>query len=153
VSDDFFDYLSNFRFTGDVYAMPEGTPFFENEPVLQVTAPVIEAQILETYLINTINVQTMVASKAARLCLAARGKSIVDFGSRRAHGPQTGVLAARAAYIGGAAGTSNVLAGFETGIPVYGTMAHSFVQFFDSEKEAFELFRRTFPNQIGRAHV
>ncbi|HLV00788.1 MAG TPA: nicotinate phosphoribosyltransferase [Acidobacteriota bacterium] len=146
VSDDFFDYLSNFRFTGDVYAMPEGTPFFENEPVLQVTAPVIEAQILETYLINTINVQTMVASKAARLCLAARGKSIVDFGSRRAHGPQTGVLAARAAYIGGAAGTSNVLAGFETGIPVYGTMAHSFVQFFDSEKEAFELFRRTFPN-------
>lgn len=145
-SDTFFDYLEDFRFTGDVYAMPEGTPFFENEPVLQVTAPVIEAQILETFLINSINVQTMVASKAARLCLAAQGRSIVDFGSRRAHGPQTGVLAARAAYIGGADGTSNVLAGFETGIPVYGTMAHSFIQFFDSEEEAFEIFHQTFPH-------
>lgn len=146
VSNDFFDYLKDFRFTGDVYAMPEGTPFFENEPVLQVTAPVIEAQILETFLINSINVQTMVASKAARLGLASRGRSIVDFGSRRAHGPQAGVLAARAAFIGGADGTSNVLAGFETGIPVYGTMAHSFVQFFDREQEAFEAFHRTFPD-------
>lgn len=145
VNDDFFDYLRDFRFTGDVYAMPEGTPFFENEPILQVTAPVIEAQILETFLINTINVQTMVASKAARICTAARGRGIVDFGSRRAHGPQTGVLAARASYIGGADGTSNVLAGFETGIPVYGTMAHSFIQFFDSEEKAFEFFHRTFP--------
>jgi nicotinate phosphoribosyltransferase len=142
----FFDYLQDFRFTGDIWALPEGTIFFENEPILQVRAPIIEAQILETILINVINIQSLIASKAARMCLAARQRSVVDFGSRRAHGPQTSVLAARAAYIGGCAGTSNVLAGYELGIPVYGTMAHSFIQFFDDEKEAFEQYQKVFPD-------
>ena len=136
----FFDYLRNFHFSGDIHALPEGTIFFSNEPILQVTAPIIEAQLLETYLMSTLNFQSMVASKAARMTLSAKGKSIVDFGSRRAHGPQAGVLAARAAFIGGCAGTSNVLAGYEMGIPVFGTMAHSFVQFFDQETEAFQRF-------------
>ena len=144
VTDDFFDYLLELRFTGDVHALPEGTIFFSNEPILQVTAPIIEAQILETYLINSINYQSMIASKAARLCLAGNGKSIVGFGSRRAHSPQAGVLAARASFIGGCAGTSNVWAGYEMGIPVYGTMAHSFVQFFDNEWEAFQRFYEVF---------
>ena len=141
----FFEYLCDFRFTGDVYALPEGTPVFPNEPILQVTAPVMEAQLLETYLINTINFQTMVATKAARLCLAAGGRQVIDFGSRRAHGPQAGTLAARASFIGGCAGTSNTLAGFELGLPVQGTMAHSFVQFFGGELESFQWFRDTFP--------
>ncbi len=136
----FFDYLKSFRFSGDIHALPEGTIFFSNEPILQVTAPIIEAQLLETYLMSSLNLQSMVASKAARMSLAAKGKSIVDFGSRRAHGPQAGVLAARAAFIGGCVGTSNVLAGYEMGIPVFGTMAHSFVQFFDQETEAFQHF-------------
>ncbi len=136
----FFDYLRNFHFSGDIHALPEGTIFFGNEPIVQVTAPIIEAQLLETYLMNSLNFQSMVASKAARMFLSAKGKSIVDFGSRRAHGPQAGVLAARAAFIGGCAGTSNVLAGYEMGIPLFGTMAHSFVQFFDQETEAFQRF-------------
>lgn len=140
----FFDYLREFRFTGDVCALPEGTIFFADEPVLQVTAPIIEAQIAETYLINVVNFQSTIASKAARVCLAGRGKLIVDFGSRRAHSPQAGVMAARAAYIGGCQGTSNVLAGYEMGIPVYGTMAHSFVQFFEQEEEAFRRFHEVF---------
>jgi nicotinate phosphoribosyltransferase len=146
VNSAFFDYLSEFRFTGDVWAMPEGTVFFENEPIVQVEAPIIEAQILETYLINSLNVQSMVASKATRMCLAAKGRKVVDFGSRRAHGPQAGVLAARASFIGGCDGTSNVLAGKELGIPVFGTMAHSFVQFFDEEAEAFSKFQKVFPD-------
>lgn len=136
----FFDYLRNFRFSGDIHALPEGTIFFSNEPIVQVTAPIIEAQLLETYLMSSLNFQSMVASKAARMSLSAKGKRIVDFGTRRAHGPQAGVLAARAAFIGGCVGTSNVLAGYEMGIPVVGTMAHSFVQFFDSETEAFQHF-------------
>ncbi len=142
----FFDYLKSFRFSGDVYALPEGTVFFGNEPLLQVSGPVIEAQILETLLINTLNFQTMVASKASRLCLAARHRQVVDFGMRRAHSPQAGVEAARAAFIGGCDGTSNVLAGFETCIPVFGTMAHSFVQFFDQEADAFARFQAAFPD-------
>lgn len=141
---EFFEYLREFRFTGDVWALPEGTPFFADEPVLQVEAPVIEAQLVETYLINIINVQTMVATKAARLVACAGGKPVVDFGSRRAHGPHTAVLAARAAYIGGCAGTSNVLAGRLLGIPVFGTMAHSFVQFFADEEAAFAAFAQVF---------
>ena len=144
VSSDFFDYLRDFRFSGEVYALPEGTPFFSQEPILQVSGPIIESQVLETYLINTINFQSMVASKAARICLAGSGKTVVDFGSRRAHGPQAGVLAARSAFIGGCAGTSNVLASYEMGIPVYGTMAHSYIQFFDTESEAFRSFLQTF---------
>ncbi|RPJ60776.1 MAG: nicotinate phosphoribosyltransferase [Acidobacteria bacterium] len=146
VEQGFFDYLKNFRFSGDVYALPEGTICFSHEPLLQVKGPVIEAQILETLLINTLNFQTMVASKAARLSLAARQRQVFDFGMRRAHSPQAGVEAARAAFIGGCAGTSNVLAGFETGIPVVGTMAHSFVQFFERESEAFAHFQAVFPD-------
>lgn len=142
----FFDYLKDFRFSGDVYGLPEGTVFFAHEPLLQVSGPVIEAQVLETLLINTLNFQTTVASKASRLCLAARQRQVVDFGMRRAHSPQAGVEAARAAFIGGCDGTSNVLAGFETGIPVFGTMAHSFVQFFDKESEAFAHFQAAFPD-------
>lgn len=141
----FFKYLCDFRFSGDVYALPEGTPVFPNEPILQVTAPVMEAQLLETYLINTINFQTMVATKASRLCLAAGGREVVDFGSRRAHGPQAGTLAARASFIGGCSATSNTLAGFELGLPVQGTMGHSFVQFFGDELQSFQWFRDTFP--------
>ncbi len=144
VNNAFFDYMRNFRFSGDVYALPEGTIFFGNEPVLQVHAPIIEAQILETYLINTINFQTMVASKAARICLAAKDKKVIDFGGRRAHSPQAALWAARAAFIGGCHATSNALANYEIGIPAKGTMAHSFVQFFRDEIEAFRQFQHTF---------
>lgn len=145
VDDAFFKYLKDFRFRGDLYALPEGTIFFGNEPILQVSAPIIEAQILETFLINTINFQSMVASKAARICLAATNKLIIDFGTRRAHSPQAGLLAARASFIAGCHGTSNVLAGYEMGIPIYGTMAHSYVQFFGDDLEAFRRFQETFP--------
>ncbi len=145
VSPEFFDYLRDFRFSGDLWALPEGTPFFPHEPVLQVRAPVMEAQLLETYLIASISYQTTVATKASLLCRAARGRPVIDFGSRRAQGPQAGLLAARASFIGGCAGTSNVLAGYQLGLPLYGTMAHSFVQFFDDETRAFEVFQRTFP--------
>ena len=145
VSPEFFDFLREFRFSGDLWALPEGTPFFPHEPVLQVRAPVMEAQLLETYLIASIGYQTTVATKASLLCRAARGRPVIDFGSRRAHGPQAGLLAARAAFIGGCAGTSNVLAGYRLGLPLYGTMAHSFIQFFDDETLAFEAFQRTFP--------
>ena len=141
----FFDYLKSFRFSGDVYALPEGTIVFAKEPMIQVSGPVIEAQILETFLINTINFQSMVASKAARLHLAGKNKQIVDFGTRRAHGIQAGLLAARASFIGGCDGTSNVLAGYEMGIPIYGTMAHSYIQFFGDDLEAFRHFQRVFP--------
>ncbi len=146
VDEPFFEYLREFKFEGDVTAMPEGTPFFGHEPILQVEARIIEAQIVETFLINTINVQSMVASKAARICHGAGDLPVIDFGSRRAHGPQTSVLTARAAYIGGCAGTSNVLAGALLGIPVRGTMAHSFVQFFDVEDDAFQAYYETFPD-------
>lgn len=145
VSPEFFDHLREFRFTGDLWALPEGTPFFPHEPVLQVRAPVMEAQLLETYLIASISYQTTVATKASLLCRAARGRPVIDFGSRRAQGPQAGLLAARASFIGGCAGTSNVLAGYQLGLPLYGTMAHSFIQFFDDEPRAFEVFQRSFP--------
>ena len=145
ISPAFFDHLRGFRFSGDLWALPEGTPFFPHEPVLQVRAPVMEAQLLETYLIASISYQTTVATKASLLCRAARGRPVIDFGSRRAQGPQAGLLAARASFVGGCAGTSNVLAGQQLGLPLYGTMAHSFIQFFDDEKHAFEAFQRSFP--------
>ena len=145
ISPEFFDHLRDFRFSGDLWALPEGTPFFPHEPVLQVRAPVMEAQLLETYLIASVGYQTTVATKASLLCRAARGRPVIDFGSRRAQGPQAGLLAARASFIGGCAGTSNVLAGYRLGLPLYGTMAHSFVQFFDDEQRAFEAFQRAFP--------
>lgn len=139
-------YLTDFRFRGTVCAMPEGTIFFENEPIVQVIAPLPEAQLIETRLINLIHFQTLIASKAARCVLAAPEKMLVDFGLRRAHGSEAGLLAARASYIAGFAGTSTVLADSAFAIPTYGTMAHSFVQSHCSEIEAFEHFARTNPN-------
>ncbi len=142
---EFVDFLAGLRFEGDVYAMPEGTLFFPDEPILRVVAPLPQAQLVETRLINIVNFQSMVASKAARSVLAAEGKLLVDFGLRRAHGAEAGLFAARAAYLAGFNGTATVLAGREYGIPLYGTMAHSFVQAHDSEVQAFEDFARTFP--------
>jgi nicotinate phosphoribosyltransferase len=146
VSKEFFKYLSNFRFGGDVWAIPEGTAFFTDEPVLRITAPMIEAQIVETYLLSVINFETLIATKASRVVQSARGRGVVEFGSRRAHGPEAALLAARASYIGGCVGTSNVLAGYLYGIPIYGTMAHSFIMNYDTEEEAFERFCKVFPS-------
>jgi nicotinate phosphoribosyltransferase len=140
--EEFWELLQEFRFTGDVWAVPEGTPLFAGEPVLTLRAPLVEAQIPETFLLSTISFQTMIASKAARVVEAARGRTVIEFGTRRAHSPEAGTLAARAAYIGGCAGTSNVEAGFRFGIPVYGTAAHSFIQAFDEEAEAFRQLQR-----------
>lgn len=134
----FWDYLAAFRFTGDLFAMPEGTPFFAGEPVAIVRAPIIEAQIPETYLLSAIGYQSMIAAKAARVVAAAEGRTVVEFGTRRAHGPEAGVLAGRAAFLAGCAGTSNVEAGHRFGIPVFGTCAHSWVLAFRKETEAFE---------------
>ena len=145
VSAEFFDYLAELRFAGDVWAMPEGTAAFAMEPLLRVTAPIIQAQIVETFLLSTVNFQTLIASKAARVVTAARGHNVIEFGTRRAHGPQAGLLAARAAYIGGCAGTSNVEAGYRFGIPIFGTLAHSFVMAFENEEDAFEAFLKVFP--------
>jgi nicotinate phosphoribosyltransferase len=133
----FFDALRRFRFTGDVFAVPEGTPVFAGEPLLTVRAPLMEAQIPETYLLSMVGFQTMIATKAARMVDASGGRAVVEFGTRRAHSPQAGLYAARAAYIGGCAGTSNVLAGMRFLIPVFGTAAHSWVQSFPTEREAF----------------
>ena len=145
VSREFFDYLSEFRFTGDVWAVPEGTAVFEMEPILRVSAPVIEAQVVETFLLATINFQTLIATKAARSVTAARGRAVIEFGTRRAHGSEAGLMAARAAYIAGCAGTSNVEAGRLFGVPTFGTLAHSFVMMFDDEDDAFRAFLKVFP--------
>ena len=134
---EFFDHLRRLRFTGDLYAVAEGTPVFAGEPLLTLSAPLIEAQVAETYLLATIGFQTLVATKAARLVEAAAGRSVVEFGTRRAHSPEAGVLAGRAAYVGGCIGTSNVETGMRYGVPVFGTAAHSWVQSFESETEAF----------------
>ena len=134
----FWEYLRAFRFTGDIFAMREGTPFFAGEPILTMHAPIIEAQIPETYLLATLGFQSLIASKAVRVGKSAQGRGVVEFGTRRAHSPEAGVLAARAAYIGGCVGTSNVEAGFRYGIPVFGTSAHSWVQAFPSENGAFK---------------
>ncbi|MDP1965948.1 MAG: nicotinate phosphoribosyltransferase [Reyranella sp.] len=141
----FIDSLTDLRFTGDVDAMPEGTAFFPNEPVVRVTAPLPEAQLIESRLINLIHFQTLIASTAARMVLAAPGKQLVDFGFRRAHGAEAGLLAARASYLAGFAGTATVAAHREFGIPVFGTMAHSFIQAHDDEATAFERFARLRP--------
>jgi nicotinate phosphoribosyltransferase len=144
-SDAFLEYLREFRFTGDVWAVPEGEVFFPQEPVLEVTAPRIEAQIVETFLLNTLNFEVMVASKAARVVLAAAGRAVIDFSPRRDHGADAALKAARAAYIAGCAGSSNVLAGMEYGIPIYGTMAHSYIMSFADELSAFRAFAQDFP--------
>jgi nicotinate phosphoribosyltransferase len=145
--DEFLDYLRNFRFTGDVWAVPEGTVVFPNEPLIRVTAPIIEAQLIETFALNTINLQTTIATKASRVVYAAKGRTVIEFGLRREHGTDAGIKVARASYIGGCNGTSNVLAGMVYGIPVFGTMAHSFVMFFSNELESFRAFAKTFPDK------
>ncbi len=144
----FIDQLKRFRFTGDVDAMPEGTVFFPNEPILRVVAPLPQAQLVETRLINLLQFQTLIASKAARCVLAAPGKLLVDFGLRRAHGFEAGLLAARAAYLAGFAGTSNVLAGMRFGIPIFGTMAHSYIMAHADELAAFRQFARSQPRNV-----
>src|SRR5690606_22234271 len=140
--DRFLSWLADLRFTGDVDALPEGTIFFPNEPLVRVTAPLPQAQLVESRLINLLHFQTMIASKAARFVLAANGTSLIDFGMRRAHGAEAAVMAARASYLAGFAGTATVLARPLFGIPIYGTMAHSYIQAHDSELEAFERFAR-----------
>jgi nicotinate phosphoribosyltransferase len=140
-----FDRLANLHFDGDLWAIPEGTVVFQNEPLVRITARMDVAQIVETFLITAITVQIMVASKAARVAAAASGRPVIDFGSRRAHGPQAGLLAARASYIGGCIGTSNAEAGRLLGIPTMGTQAHAWVMAYDSEIEAFRKFGEVFP--------
>ena len=142
------DYLAAYRFTGDVHAIPEGTAVFGEEPMLRVTAPLPQAQLLESRLVNILHYQTVVASKAARMVLAASGKLLLDFGMRSAHGAEAGLLAARASYIAGFGGTATVLAGMRFGIPIAGTMAHSFVLAHDSEEQAFEDFARSRPDSV-----
>jgi nicotinate phosphoribosyltransferase len=141
----FFDALAALRFTGDLWAVPEGTPVFANEPILTVVAPILEAQIVETALLALVNYPTSVATKAARVVTAARGRGVIEFGARRAPGSDAALIAARAAYLGGCLGTSNVEAGLRFGIPVYGTIAHSWVMSFDDEIEAFRAYQRVFP--------
>ena len=162
-SPELLEYLRGFRFSGRVEAVPEGTPVFANEPLLAVHAPLPEAQLVETRLLNLVQLPTAVASKAARVVAAAAGRSVVDFGLRHAHGADASLAATRAAYIAGVGATSNVAAGQAYGIPVAGTMAHSFIQAHDSEREAFARFAATFPGaallvdtydtETGIAHV
>ncbi|MGB8577520.1 MAG: nicotinate phosphoribosyltransferase, partial [Pseudolabrys sp.] len=142
------DYLAGFRFTGDVHAIPEGTICFPNEPLIRITAPLPMAQFVETRLINILHFQTLIASKAARMVLAAPGKILSDFGLRTSHGAEAGLFSARASYIAGFAGAANVLAGERYGIPIVGTMAHSFVQVHDDEMTAFENFARARPDGV-----
>ena len=145
-SDDFLHYLADLRFSGTVWAIPEGRIFFQDEPIVEITAPIIEAQIVETFVINQIHLQTLIATKAARCVHAAGGRSVVDFALRRTHGTDAGMKVARSSYLAGCAGTSNVLAGSRYGIPIVGTMAHSFVMSFDSEIDAFRAYAASFPN-------
>lgn len=138
----FFDFLANLRFTGDLFAVPEGTPIFANQPIAVVRAPIIQAQLVETFLLSTFAFQTTVASKAVRCVIAAQGHPIVEFGSRRAHSPEAGILAGRAAYIAGCIGTSNTEAGMRFGIPVSGTAAHSWTMAFETEEDSFRALQR-----------
>ncbi|MBN1188619.1 MAG: nicotinate phosphoribosyltransferase [Dehalococcoidales bacterium] len=146
-SDDFLEYLKGLRFTGSVRAISEGRLFFRDEPVLEVTAPIIEAQLVETFIINQINLQCIMAGKAARCVYAAHGKSVVDFALRRTQGIDAGMAVARAGYIAGVSATSNVLAGLTYGIPLSGTMAHSFISSYDREIDAFRAYVRSFPER------
>jgi nicotinate phosphoribosyltransferase len=144
---DFLEMLAGLRFSGAVDALPEGTLFFPNEPILEITAPLIQAQLLETYLINVVGLATLLTTKASRCVQAAGGRPLVDFSLRRTQGGSAGMAMARAAYLAGFSATSNVLAGRRYGIPIAGTMAHSFVQAFSSESDAFEAYARSFPHR------
>jgi nicotinate phosphoribosyltransferase len=147
-SDRFLGWLRDFRFVGDVYAVPEGTPVFANEPILEVVAPLPQAQIVETYVMNQIHIQTVLATKAHRVVTAAGGLPVIDFGARRMHGIDAALKAARAFYIGGVVATSNVLAGKHYGLPVSGTMAHSYIQAHQDEAAAFRAFVRLYPETV-----
>ncbi len=146
LSDEFLHYLKNIKFKGNIYAVPEGTPMFPNEPIINVTGPSIEVQLFETYLLAVVNFQTLIATKASRVVKAARGRAVTDFGARRAHGRDAAILGARAACIGGANGTSLVVAGKKWSIPYSGTMAHKFVQFYPTELESFRAYAESFPH-------
>ncbi len=147
-SEGFLEYLTNFKFTGTIEAVPEGTICYPNTPLVTVTAPVIEAQLIETMLLLTINFQTLIATKASRICRAAKdeGSVVMEFGARRAHSYDAAILGARAAYIGGADATATAIADEKYGIPAIGTMAHSWVQFFDNEYEAFKAYAQVYPD-------
>ncbi|MFH2044426.1 MAG: nicotinate phosphoribosyltransferase [Pseudomonadota bacterium] len=147
-SNSFLSMLHDFRFTGDVYAMQEGTPVFANEPMIEIVAPISQAQIVETFIMNQIHLQTLLASKAYRVVNAAKGRTVVDFGTRRIHGIDAALKAARAFYISGVAATSNVLAGKKYGIPVAGTMAHSYIQAHEDEAGAFQAFVKHYPDTV-----
>lgn len=147
-SEAFLAWLRDFRFTGNVYAVPEGTPVFANEPILEVVAPLPQAQLVETYVMNQIHLQTVLASKAQRVVTAAAGRPVVDFGPRRMHGTDAALKAARAFYIAGVAATSNVLAGKLYGVPVTGTMAHSYIQAHEDEAQAFRAFAERYPGTV-----
>ena len=144
-SEEFLEYLRGFRFTGDIWAVPEGTPVFPREPLITVRAPAIEAQLIETYVLLQINHQSLIATKANRICRAAGGRTVLEFGSRRAQGSDGAILGARAAYIGGCAGTACTISDEVYGVPAGGTMAHSWVQMFDSEYDAFKAYCETYP--------
>jgi len=145
--DDFLDYLGKFKFTGKVWSVPEGTIVFPREPLIRVTAPIIEAQLIETFILNTVNLQTTIATKASRVVNVANGRPVIEFGLRREHGTDAGMKVARCSYIAGCSGTSNVLAGMRYNIPIFGTMAHSFVMLFEREIESFRAFTKTFPDK------
>ena len=144
--EEFLKYLENFKFTGNIYAIKEGTVVFPMEPLLKVEAPIIEAQLVETAILNIINHESLIATKASRVCEAAKGDAVMEFGLRRAQGPDAGIYGARAAVIGGCSSTSNVLAAKQFNIPVAGTHAHSFIMSFDNEYEAFLKYAKLFPN-------
>ncbi|WP_265327632.1 nicotinate phosphoribosyltransferase [Clostridium mediterraneense] len=145
-TEEFLTYLSDFKFTGSIYAIPEGTPIFPGEPLITVKAPVIEAQLIETMLLLTVNHQSLIATKANRIVRAAEGRQVLEFGARRAQGYDGAIYGARAAYIGGVDGTATTIAGKDFGIPVSGTMAHSWVQLFDEEYEAFKTYAKNYPD-------
>lgn len=145
-ADEFLDYLRTVRFTGAVWAIPEGRLFFKDEPILEVTAPIVEAQLVETFIINQIQLQSLIATKAARCVHAAGGRGVVDFSLRRTHGIDAGLKVARSSYLAGFNGTSNVLAGERYGLPIVGTMAHSYISSYEQEIDAFRSYVRSFPN-------
>lgn len=147
-SEEFLDYLASFHFTGDIYAIPEGTVIFPMEPLVKVVAPIMEAQLVETALLNLINHQSLIATKAARVCYAARGGGVMEFGLRRAQGPDAGTFGARAAVIGGCIGTSNVICAKEFGLPALGTHAHSWIMSFGDELTAFRKYAELYPDNI-----
>lgn len=144
--EDFLDYLASFHFTGDIYAIPEGTVVFPREPLLKVVAPILEAQLVETALLNLINHQSLIATKASRVCYAAKGGGVMEFGLRRAQGPDAGTFGARAAVIGGCIGTSNVICAKEYDVPALGTHAHSWIMSYGDELTAFRKYAELYPN-------